>query len=410
MYKILNNVTIKEYINSTQEIRNLLLKSDESINHLEISEIGDGNLNFVYIIKANDKSIILKQAVPYLRCVGEDYPLSRIRMTFEIEALKIQKEICPNFVPDIYYSSHAMSLVVMQNLDTHKILRVEMINRIQFPLVSEHISTFLADTLFYTSDFYLNSAVKKENAKKFINVELCGITEDFIFTHPYEDNATNVYNPKLEMHHVRKFREDRDVQVAVLEMKYKFMTSTQALLHGDLHSGSIMLNQKETYVIDPEFSFYGPIAFDIGMYIANLIMSYFSLHPSERAYQKYVLVMIQETWGKFSAKFKNNMIEHEKKKKSLQFDSPKGLHDLEYFADTFLHSIFEDTLGFASCEMFRRTVGLAKVADIAGIEDLELRATIEVKVLETASLLIKSKSNIITIDEVIDIIQKKSLN
>lgn len=408
MYKILSNDTIKEYVENTKELRDLLLRADESIDKLDISEIGDGNLNFVYIVKSNDKSIILKQAVPYLRCVGEDYPLSRIRMTFEIGALKKEKEICPTLVPDIYYSSFDMSVVAMQNLNHHKILRGEMINRVMFPHLSEHISTFLVDTLFYTSDFYLSSQEKKEEVKKFINIELCTITEDFIFTYPYEDNATNEYNPKLDMQYVKKFREDREIKAAIIEMKYKFKTSAQSLLHGDLHTGSIMLNQKETFVIDPEFAFYGPIGFDVGIYLANLMMSYFSLGENETKYKKYVRTCIKETWEKFAQKFKNNMIEDEKKKKSLQFDYPKGMSDFEYFVDNFIKDILADTIGFASCEMFRRTVGLAKVADIAGIEDLDVRAAIEVRVLQTASLLIKSKSTLKSINEILEIIEQRS--
>jgi len=405
MYKVLNNELIREYIEETPEIKTLLLNDNENTDSLDISEIGDGNLNFVYIVSSPKKSIILKQAVPYLRCVGEEYPLSRVRMTFEIEALKMQKQICPDFVPEIYYSSHEMSVVVMQNLNEHKILRGEMINRVQFPKLSEHISTFLADTLFYTSDFYLDSTQKKENVKKFINIELCSITEDFIFTHPYEDNATNEYSPKLDMLHVKKFREDTDVKVAVLKMKQKFMTNAEALLHGDLHSGSIMLNKDETYVIDPEFAFYGPIGFDVGIYLANLVMSYLSLNQDEIAYKKYVLTMIKETWEMFAIKFKSNMIENEKQKKSLQFDYPNGLKDLACFADSVVADIFADTIGFASCEMFRRTVGLAKVADVADIEDLEHRAEIESKVLDFASILIKSKFT--TIDEVINVIENR---
>jgi 5-methylthioribose kinase len=408
MYKILNNDLIKSYINDTPEIRSLLLDTDDSIDLLDISEIGDGNLNFVYTVSSPKKSTILKQAVPYLRVVGESYPLSRIRMSFEIGALEAEKEICPQHVPDIYYSSHDMSLVVMQNLDRHKILRGEMINRVVFPLLSEHISTFLADTLFYTSDFYLDPATKKENVKKFINIELCKITEDFIFTHPYEDNETNQYNPKLDMKFVKKFREDAEVKTAVLEMKYKFMTEAQALLHGDLHSGSIMLNQNETYVIDPEFAFYGPMGFDIGIYLANLIMSYFSLDNEHEEYGEYVSGMIIDTWTLFAKKFKDNMLNHEKEKKSLQFDYPDGMKHFELFVDRFIEQLFADTIGFTACEMFRRTVGLAKVADVAGIEDLKKRARIEVRVLETASRLIKSKNNITTIEETVDIVDTGS--
>ena len=404
MYKILNNDLIKEYIDETPEIRSLLLDSSESIDKIEVCEIGDGNLNFVYMVKSSKKSVILKQAVPFLRCVGEEYPLSRLRMSFEIEALKIEKDICHDLVPEIFYSSHDMSLVVMQNLDNHKILRGEMIERKIFPLLSEHISDFLADTLFYTSDFYLSSAQKKENVKKFINIELCKITEDFIFTHPYEDNDTNEYNPKLDMNLVKAFRQDADIKVAVANMRYKFMSEAQALLHGDLHSGSIMLNEKETFVIDPEFAFYGPMGFDIGIYIANLVMSYFSIKDKETKYKNYVKDMILDTWKLFASKFKTNMINHEKKQKSLQWDYPDGLKHFEQFADNFIKTLLDDTIGFMSCEMFRRTVGLAKVADVADIEDLDARANIEANILACASKLITSKYK--NIDEVMAEIQK----
>ena len=42
------------------------------------------------------------------------------------------------------------------------------------------------------------------------------------------------------------------------------MGSPEALIHGDLHTGSIMVTESETRVIDPEFAFYGPMGFDVG--------------------------------------------------------------------------------------------------------------------------------------------------
>ena len=50
----------------------------------------------------------------------------------------------------------------------------------------------------------------------------------------------------------------------------------QALLHGDLHTGSLLVTVDSTYVIDPEFAFYGPIAFDVSKMIANLLIAYFA--------------------------------------------------------------------------------------------------------------------------------------
>ncbi len=56
---------------------------------------------------------------------------------------------------------------------------------------------------------------------------------------------------------------------------------SEALLHGDLHIGSIMANEEETCVIDPEFALFGPIGFDVGAYIGNLFLAYY-------AHMKYV--------------------------------------------------------------------------------------------------------------------------
>src|ERR1700749_776738 len=56
----------------------------------------------------------------------------------------------------------------------------------------------------------------------------------------------------------RAFEADSALKVAAQARKYQFLTAAQALIHGDLHTGSIMLTAHETRVIDPEFSFIGP--------------------------------------------------------------------------------------------------------------------------------------------------------
>lgn len=44
----------------------------------ECKEIGDGNINFVFVITGPSGSIIVKQGLPYIRCVGESWPLSQV--------------------------------------------------------------------------------------------------------------------------------------------------------------------------------------------------------------------------------------------------------------------------------------------------------------------------------------------
>ncbi len=54
------------------------------------------------------------------------------------------------------------------------------------------------------------------------------------------------------------------------------MERSQALLHGDLHTGSLLVTPETTHVIDAEFGFVGPIAFDVGKFIGNLFIAFFA--------------------------------------------------------------------------------------------------------------------------------------
>ena len=126
MYEILDRSSVPSYLLGIPEVAEILGEHAS----LRIDEIGDGNLNFVYrVTNESDetRSVILKQAVPYLRMVGADWPLSRDRMKFEVRALQLYNEMVPDLVPTIYHADEDMSTLVMQNLDDHIILRIGMI-------------------------------------------------------------------------------------------------------------------------------------------------------------------------------------------------------------------------------------------------------------------------------------------
>jgi 5-methylthioribose kinase len=73
----------------------------------------------------------------------------------------------------------------------------------------------------------------------------------------------------------------------------------------------------------------------------------------------------------------------------------------QVFREVFLRRVFDDTLGFAGCEMVRRVLGLAKVADIAGIEDLEVRADAETTALQIAERLLLERRTVDSIQQVL---------
>ncbi|MGM0753556.1 MAG: S-methyl-5-thioribose kinase [Bacillota bacterium] len=361
---------------------------------LTCKEIGDGNLNLVFHVVESEtgKGIIIKQALPYAKVVGESWPLTIERARIEAGALKLQQSFVGDLVPEVYYSDPALAITVMEDLSALTIARTGLIKGEKYPQLSQDIGTFLANTLYYTSDYALHPFKKKEYVKEFSNPELCKITEDLVFTDPFFNSETNEFEEELS-EDVQQLWDDFTLKLEVAKLKKSFLTEGEALLHGDLHTGSIFVDQYQTKVIDPEFAFYGPIGFDIGQFIANLIFQVIS-NPEEK---ETILYHIQKTWNVFSTTFSNHW-----KVSGDAYTKVNGY--LEYV----LEKSFQDSIGFAGCECIRRTIGLAHVEDLEIIADKEQRIQAKRACLALGKELIVKRKQIYSIEELISLIQSHS--
>lgn len=328
---------------------------------LACREIGDGNLNLVFRIvdQQTKKGIIVKQALPYAKVVGESWPLTLKRAVIESNALRTFASYVPQYVPKVYYSDESLAITVMEDLSHLQIARKGLIEGKTYPLLSQHIGEFIAKTSFYTSDFGMNQQEKKQLAQSFVNPELCKITEDLVFTDPFFNHETNNFEDELR-NDVEALWNDDKLHLEVAKLKRKFLAEGDALIHGDLHTGSIFASDEETKIIDPEFAFYGPFGFDIGQFFANLLLN--ALSRSEQQ-QEPLFAHIDKTWDVFAAVFSDLWRTHNVE----PYAKTEGL------LEDVLHHTFVDAIGFAGCEVIRRTIGLAHVADLDGIEDKEKR-------------------------------------
>jgi 5-methylthioribose kinase len=411
-FTALNPDTLGAYLRQQPALQAHLGEAGE----LDVAEVGDGNLNFVYIVRNRaepGRSLVVKQALPYLRLVGEAWPLTRQRSDHEAHALQAFGALCPQHVPAVLHFDSAQSLIAMQHLSSHVILRRGLIDGITYPHLAEHLSTYLAQTLFHGSDLSLSPAAKKQAAAACSNPELCRITEDLVLSHPFEDHPGNIYSPGLPRAAIERLQHNPQIRVAAAQMKWAFMNQTETLIHGDLHTGSLMVNQNETYVIDPEFAFYGPMGFDLGLLLANLLSAFFSqdwhrvqADQDPAPMQAWLLDQVAQVWNGFVQKFSALWIEHEARSAS-GFMGALDAPGLALFQADFLQHVFSDALGFAGCELIRRTLGLAKVTEIAGIPDDSARATLEHRILRLAEDLLLRRNELTSITEVIDLARAK---
>ncbi|MDQ0272797.1 S-methyl-5-thioribose kinase [Cytobacillus purgationiresistens] len=375
----------KIYVGLTEETAIQLVKELAFFPiHAELTakEIGDGNLNYVFRITDQEggKSLIIKQALPYAKVVGESWPLTLKRSKIEADALIKHGEFVPLLVPKVYETDEDLAITIMEDLSHLKIARTGLIEGENYPKLARDIGEYIAKTLFYTSDFALHPFEKKRLVAAFSNPELCKITEDLVFTDPFFDIDTNDFEPELQSD-VEAIWGNTALQIEAAKIKYSFLTEAEALLHGDLHTGSIFASEEETKVIDPEFAFYGPIGFDLGLFIANLV---FQSIVRDGEQKEYILNQIEETWQVFYSVFS----ELWEKEGVDPFTKVSG------YKESFLQKIFNDAVAFTGCELIRRTIGLSHVKDLDGIEDKEIRLAAKRKTLELGTSLILRKSDI----------------
>ena len=181
-------------------------------------------------------------------------------------------------------------------------------------------------------------------------------------------------------------------------LKWQFMTQAEALLHGDLHTGSVMVKaaavgaERSTKVIDSEFAFYGPIGFDIGALWGNYLIAVaraFALTEDTRAY--WCLALVSETWRAFESEFSRLW---------------PNVRDRRVFRDRtrddLIAKVRLDSWGFAAAKAARRVVGLAKASDIETLDE-QPREGAARGVLRTARLMATTRHNSSDPDRIVEL-------
>jgi 5-methylthioribose kinase len=337
---------------------------------LETKEIGDGNLNYVFRVRdvKAGKSIIVKQAGEALR-ISAEMKVSTDRNRIESEILILQDKYAPGSVPKIYQYDTVMCACIMEDLFDYQLMRYALMEHKTFPRFAEDVTTYMVNTLLNTTDVVMEHKEKKALVKSFINPELCEITEDLVYTEPYNDvNKRNIVTPANAEFVKKELYDDQALHLEVAKLKFEFMNNAQALIHGDLHTGSIFVNQQSTRVFDPEFAFYGPMGYDIGNVVANLFFAWDNGNAAgETAFCEWLLKTAAEVIDLFKQKF---LVCYAKRVTDVMAKT-KG------FAEYYLGTIIADTAACTGTELIRRTVGMAQVKDVTTIADETKRVLAE---------------------------------
>ncbi|MFZ5672876.1 MAG: S-methyl-5-thioribose kinase [Pseudomonadota bacterium] len=405
-YRALNDGTLPGVLSELPNVRDRLGGAPEAWT---VQEVGDGNLNLVFIVKGSAGAVVVKQALPYVRLVGDSWPLPLERSYYEHMALSEQARHAPSLVPKIHHYDRDLALIVMEYLSPHIIMRKGLIRGVEYPLFAGHIAEFMAQSLFNTSALAVPAAAHKQRIAAFAgNTELCKITEDLVFTDPYRIAKLNRWTTPYLDDIAAQFRRDEPLKIKVQERKLQFLTSAEAMIHGDLHTGSVMLTPQDTRIIDPEFAFVGPMGFDTGAVIGNLLIAYYAQTGHEEriggrnAYRHWILLQTENVWRLFSKRFLD-LWDRSKAGDAYMpelFTEPEGAAAFAAEKQRFMRKLLTDTISFAGIKMIRRILGLAHTEDLESIKDPALRAKCERKALTLARRLVLDADRFTGMNEV----------
>jgi 5-methylthioribose kinase len=385
----------------------------------QVREVGDGNLNLVFIVEGPGGSVCVKQALPYVRAAGPSWPMSLERAFFENAYYSTVAPYVGERIPKVYHYDPRLYCTVMERLSPHIILRQGLIAGRRYPNLALHMGDYVARACFFTSDLARPFEHKLDGIAQFAaNKALLRITVDLIFTDPYLVSERNRHtSPQLDAL-ASDVRRDGRLKVAAARFGQKFLNDPQALVHGDLHSGSVMVSDVDTRVIDPEFAFYGPIGFDLGAFFGNLLLSWYS-QPGHATttddrieYQAWLLEQTRIFWETFRHRFLGLWAEEAKGDvfPAAMFTAPGDFACLQTAHSAYLDSLFADMLGFGACKMIRRILGFAHVIDFDSIRDAALRGRCEASALAMARLLLTHPQQFPSVDAVIDAVPHASIH
>jgi 5-methylthioribose kinase len=330
----------------------------------DVVEVGDGNLNLVFIVRdQGGRSLVLKQALPHVR-VDPTWPMTLERARFESAALAAHGKLDPEHVPALLDFDSQQYVIAMEDLSDHTVWRTALNAGQQHEGAAADIGQSVARTAFGTSALGLGTFELKAAIAESFNPALCQITEDLVFTEPYIEHEHNRVLAANQID-VEEFRSDPEVIREAGLAKWLFMTGAEALVHGDLHTGSVMVRgesdgkARSTKAFDSEFAFYGPIGFDLGALWGNLVLAAaraVALGETDRA--AWCLEQASQMWNAFESE--------------IRLLWPRRVDPRVWddnVLDTLLDTWRSDSAVFAGAKIARRIIGFAKVSDIESLPE-----------------------------------------
>ena len=246
-----------------------MLDSDEVV--ASALPAGDGNMNCVVrVTTSKRRSFIVKQSRPWV----ERYPDIAAPHDRIIEEARFYQAVAgteriAHKMPKLLAFDAAARTIVLQDLgaarDPMDVYRVD--------------GHFDKETIRELCDWLTALHEVEVSSGSFLNTEMRQLNHEHIFTLPLStSNSLRLDEFTVGLSQAaRRLQQNSRYVAKTLHLGEIYLgnapSPTKSLLHGDFFPGSWLDSDRGLRVIDPEFSFFGPPEFDVGVLLAHLYLS-----------------------------------------------------------------------------------------------------------------------------------------
>ena len=369
---VLTKDNVVEYVQSRLPFfsKNTNLITVSAVGEGTLEEDGDGFINFVFRVSDGTYHLIVKQSRPDSR-FGAEIQVDANRSRFEYRSFQIRKAIVPDLIPDLYDCDNENNIFIMEDVSRLRISRFQLMKGVIFPHLADQIARYMAGTEFYTSEYYLDDEPYRELGVYFTNSKMRAIMDVGMFLNSVtpEDTVGRPLDPDF-VTFSKRICADKRVLLARQKLRHLFMSKGECLIHGDLHTSNVFAGENECKIIDMEYTFCGPFAYDLGYFLANFIAQYeaatFRPFPSEKdrkVFKEYCLSVIRDTYTKFCDYFISYC--HE--------DSKEIYQNIPGLDEDFRLTTLREFIGFAATAQLGRICGVIPYPDYDDIDDFVQR-------------------------------------
>jgi 5-methylthioribose kinase len=264
-----------------------------SVRELGRNEVdGDGVVNYIFrIADTRGHSVILKQAKPFIKLVGEAAPVPVDRNRSETDIMSIRSAIVPQYVPKVLHLDRENNLYICEDCGRLGIMRFGLARGKHYPRFASQLGKFIAKNNFYTSELYLDQGALKELGVRFTSPEMSRIMETILFLRVPFANDAFYFDDKVHETIANTVWNRREMRLELLKLRDIYMKKQECLVHGDLHTSNTMASETEMKIIDMEYTHLGPFSSDTGYLLGNFIYAYaawfFHTEGTEQERAKY---------------------------------------------------------------------------------------------------------------------------